>query len=108
MLISIVVFGLVGQQPLWLELISRVVLIPVIAGAAYEVLRFTADHYDNRLVRILIQPNLELQYFTTREPNDEQLELAIVALRSVLVLDGVILDTPVDGLQPVPVPVVAE
>lgn len=105
MLISIIVFALVGQQPMWVELISRVTLIPLIAGAAYEVLRFTADHYDNRLVRILIRPNLELQYFTTREPNDEQLELAIIALRSVLALDGVIVGEPVEGLQPVPVPV---
>ena len=92
MLVSIAVFGLLGSQSLVDEIISRIVLIPVIAGLAYEILRFTADHYDNRFVRWAIRPNLELQYFTTREPSDEQIELAILALRSVLELDGVVVE----------------
>lgn len=108
MLVSIVVFGLLGSQPLWSELVSRVLLIPVIAGLAYEILRFTADHYDNPIVRFAIQPNLELQYFTTREPNDEQIELAILALRSVLVLDGVLSDEPVGALTPRALPALAD
>lgn len=100
MLVSILVFGVVGDQPLWLDVLSRVTLIPLIAGLAYEVLRFTADHNDNPVVRILTRPNMELQYFTTREPSDEQIELAILALRDVLVLDGVLVDQPVGVLAP--------
>jgi uncharacterized protein YqhQ len=90
MLVSIAVFGVLGSQPLWQELTSRVVFIPIIAGIAYEFLRFTADHYDNTFIRFITRPNLELQLFTTREPDDAQLELAILALRTVLVLDGVL------------------
>lgn len=108
MLISTFVFGALGSQPLWLEIISRIVLIPAIAGLAYEVLRFTADHYDNRFIRILIRPNLELQYFTTREPSDAQLELAIFALRHVLVLDGVLAAEPVTIRGALPIPAGAD
>jgi uncharacterized protein YqhQ len=100
MLVSIVVFGLLGAQPLWTELLSRVLLIPLIAGIAYEVLRFTAAHGDNRFVRVLAQPSLELQSLTTREPSDEQVELAILALRSVLVLDGILVEEPDTALKP--------
>lgn len=103
MVVSIVVFSVIGRQPLWMEVITRVALIPLIAGAAYEILRFTADHYDNRIVRVLTRPNLELQYFTTREPTDEQLELAILSLTTVLALDGV----PLPRVSGVAMPAVA-
>lgn len=103
MLVSMVVFGFLGSQPLWSELVARIVLIPVIAGLAYEILKFTADHYDNPIVWFAIRPNLELQYFTTREPNDDQLELAILALQTVLVLDGVLAEESVRGSVRVPV-----
>lgn len=94
MLVSIAVFAMIGRQSLWEELVTRVALIPLIAGIAYEALRFTADHYENALVRFLIQPNLELQRFTTREPAEAQLKLAILALREVLALDGVLTAEP--------------
>ena len=97
MLVSIAVFSLLGPQSLVDEIVARIFLIPVIAGLAYEVLRFTADHYDNPLIRFLIQPNLELQYLTTREPDEAAIELAILALRHVLVLDGVLTDEPGDA-----------
>ncbi|MGH2583904.1 MAG: DUF1385 domain-containing protein, partial [Dehalococcoidia bacterium] len=99
-------FALMGPQPLWSELVSRLLLIPAIAGLAYEVLRAMAEHADNRLVRPLIRPNLELQSLTTREPADDQIELAIVALRSVLVLDGV--PEPASTAAPATVPAVAQ
>jgi len=105
MLVSIGVFGLLGEQPFWSEVLSRVLLIPVIAGLAYEGLRFTAAYSSNRLVRLLAQPSLDLQAFTTRQPTDEQIELAIYALRMVLVLDGVLAEEPGAPLVPITVPV---
>ena len=95
MLTSIVVFTARGSQPFWQDLVSRVVFIPLIAGIAYEFLRFTADHYDNKVIRFITRPNLELQLFTTREPDDSQMELAILALQTVLVLDGVLAEDAV-------------
>jgi uncharacterized protein YqhQ len=59
------------------------VLIPVIAGLAYEVIRFAAKHMDRRWVRVAMVPGLTLQKMTTREPTLEQLEVAITALRAV-------------------------
>jgi uncharacterized protein YqhQ len=103
MITSIFVFGLLGAQPFWSELVSRLLLIPVIAGLAYEALRFTARYQDHPLVNILAQPNLELQAFTTRQPTDDQIEVAILALRTVLELDGVLEDEPGGALSPVPV-----
>jgi uncharacterized protein YqhQ len=103
MITSIFVFGLLGAQPFWSELVSRLLLIPVIAGLAYEALRFTARYQHHPLVNILAQPNLELQAFTTRQPTDDQIEVAILALRTVLELDGVLEDEPGGALSPVPV-----
>jgi uncharacterized protein YqhQ len=74
-LFSIVVFTLLGRPPLPLRILSRVVLIPFIAAVAYEFIRFTAAHYGNRLVRLLVTPSLALQRLTTREP-DEPVPLA--------------------------------
>jgi uncharacterized protein YqhQ len=84
MVITIVVYSFVGR-PGWVMLIaSRVLLIPVIAGLAYEVIRFSAKHMDKRWVRILMRPGLALQKLTTREPTLDQLEVAIVSLRAVM------------------------
>jgi len=65
--------------------LSRVIGIPVVAGIAYELIRFTAKHIDNPIIRILIKPNLALQHLTTREPDLEMLEVAIAAFKRVLV-----------------------
>ena len=101
MILSMFVFGALGAQPFWSELLSRLILIPAIGGIAYEALRLTARFQHVPLVRLLAQPNLELQTFTTRQPTDEQIEVAILALRSVLVLDGVLADEPAVSLAPV-------
>lgn len=82
--ISILVFLPLGRPPLLLRIISRLALLPVITGLAYEALRFTGKHGDNPLIRALIVPNLALQKLTTREPDDAMLETAIVALQRVL------------------------
>lgn len=83
-LISILVFAPLGRPALLWRLFSRLVMIPIITGIAYEVLRFTGRHADNRLIQLLIKPNLALQRLTTREPDDDMLEVAITALKTVL------------------------
>jgi uncharacterized protein YqhQ len=88
MVIAIFVFAFIGQ-PSWQWLIaSRILLLPVIAGLAYEVIRFAGKHTDNRLLMALLAPGLWLQRLTTREPSLDQLEVSIRALREVLRLEG--------------------
>jgi uncharacterized protein YqhQ len=82
--VSVFMFSFLGRPPLLLLLASRVLLIPVIAGVAYEIIRFTAKHMDNPLVRAIVVPNLALQHLTTNEPDDQMLEVAICALQRVL------------------------
>jgi uncharacterized protein YqhQ len=90
MVISILVFALLGRPPLLLRILSRIVLIPVIAGIAYEFIKFSARHQDNWLMRVLIAPGLWLQGFTTREPDASMLEVSIAALRRLLVEEQLI------------------
>ncbi|MBN1995598.1 MAG: DUF1385 domain-containing protein [Anaerolineae bacterium] len=85
MVISIFVFALVGDPALWLKIVSRVVLIPVIAGIAYEFLKFSAAHQQNPIIKILIAPGLALQRMTTREPDLSMLEVSIAALKKLLI-----------------------
>ena|SRR5579859_1266398 len=80
---SIVLFALLGPLPLWERLGSRVLLIPLVAGVAFEYIRLTARHLDNPLVRLLIAPNLALQRLTTREPDEHMLEVAIAAFQAM-------------------------
>ena len=84
MVIAIFVFAFVGR-PVWYWLIaSRILLLPVIAGLAYELIRYAGKHQDNRALMTLLAPGLWLQRLTTREPSDDQVEVSIRALRSVL------------------------
>jgi uncharacterized protein YqhQ len=88
MVIAIFVFAFVGQ-PAWYWLIaSRILLLPVIAGLAYEVIRFAGKHSDNAVLMTLLAPGLWLQRLTTREPTLDQLEVSIRALKEVLRLEG--------------------
>lgn len=82
-LISVVVFSLLGPLPLGLRLVSRILLLPVIAGIAYEYIRWTASHLDSPLVRLMIKPNLALQRLTTREPSLDMLEVSIAAFNAM-------------------------
>ncbi len=86
--ISVLLFSLLGRPPLVWRLISRVVLIPVVAGIAYEYLRFTARNQGVALIRAITRPNLWLQRLTTRQPDESMLEVAITALRYVLEAEG--------------------
>ena len=84
MVVTIVVYSFIGR-PGWLLLIlSRVVLIPLIAGLSYEVIRFAAKHMDKAWVRVLMKPGLLLQKLTTRQPTLDQVEVAVASLRAVL------------------------
>jgi len=84
MVIAIFVFALVGR-PAWPWLIaSRILLLPVIAGLAYELIRYAGKHQDNRVLMTLLAPGLWLQRLTTREPSDDQVEVSIQALQRVI------------------------
>ena len=88
MAISILVFSLVpSTTPFAVKFAARVVLIPLIAGLAYEVIRFSARHLTNPVCRMLTRPGMWLQKITTKEPDDSQLEIAIMALRTALAYD---------------------
>jgi uncharacterized protein YqhQ len=97
MIISIFVFAPFHFDNIFLRLASRVVLIPVVAGIAYEFMRFTAAHTDNALVRLVIVPGLSLQRLTTRQPDEAMIECAIAALKPVLAADGIELSAPVEA-----------
>jgi len=84
LIIAILVFSLFGWPSLWLRILSRIALIPVIAALSYEIMKFGASHIKNTIVRILLAPGLILQAMTTREPDDSQLEAAISALNEVI------------------------
>ena len=87
--LSIIVFALVGNPPVALRILSRILLVPVIAAIAYELMRLGAANYRYRIVRWLMAPSLALQGLTTREPDDGQMTCAITALERVLHEDSV-------------------
>src|SRR5438876_76863 len=88
MVIAIFVFAFFGR-PVWYWLIAtRILLLPLIAGIAYELIRFAGKHTDNRFLMTLLAPGLWLQRLTTREPTLDQLEVSIRALREVLEREG--------------------
>ncbi len=86
--ITILIFAPFKQPTLLFRLLSRLVLLPVLAGISYESIRLTARFADQPWMRPLIAPNLALQRLTTRDPDDEMLEVAITALKAVLTDEG--------------------
>lgn len=128
MVLSVLLFLMIGR-PAWYWLYgSRIVLVPVIAAVAYEIIRVGAANAENPLVRAILLPGLALQGITTRQPDDEMLEVSISAFKRVLVTDAVIAESeldpavvpvdtlgrplfpmpiPVGGVTPMPVPVAA-
>jgi uncharacterized protein YqhQ len=82
-LVSVLVHSLLGDQTIFWRLTSRVLLIPVIAGLAVEYIRWTANHLNSPLVRLLIKPNLALQSLTTRQPDHSMLEVAIESFKTM-------------------------
>ena len=98
MVIAIVVFAFLGRPNLFLSVISRVVLLPVIAAVSYEVIRFSGAHAQHTLVRLITAPSLALQSLTTREPDDDQIEVAIHAMKRAIA-DDEAADAAADSLH---------
>ena len=88
MVVSVFVYALLGRPAWYWLIVSRIVLLPVIAGIAYELIRFAGKHSENRILMTILAPGLWLQRLTTREPTLDQLEVSIRALREVLELEG--------------------
>jgi uncharacterized protein YqhQ len=88
MVVSIFVFALVGSPALPIKILSRILLVPVVAGISYELMRLGAANYRYRVVRWLLAPGLALQGLTTREPDENMMECAIISLKRVLRRDG--------------------
>ncbi len=87
MVIAVVAFVFVGREPLWWLVVSRIVLVPVVAAAAYEVIRLSGRYSANPLVRLITGPSLALQSLTTRQPDDDQIEIAIAAMQQAIDAD---------------------
>ena len=85
--VSILVFAFVGRSPIWWLIVSRVVLIPVIAAISYEIIRLGATHRDNLLSRLITYPGLLLQSLTTRVPDEGQMEVAATAMKMAIAAD---------------------
>lgn len=83
MIISIFVFLFITSENVWLRLLYRLLLLPVVAGISYEIIKFTGRH-DNRFTRAISKPGMLLQYMTTKEPDDSQIEVAIASLKAVI------------------------
>jgi uncharacterized protein YqhQ len=94
MVIGVFVFAFFGRLPWYWLIVTRIAFLPVIAGIAYELIRFAGKHAHNRVVNTLLAPGLWLQRLTTREPELDQLEVSIRALREVLDREGAL--TPAD------------
>jgi uncharacterized protein YqhQ len=82
-ILSVLLFSLLGPLPFWWRLASRILFLPILACLAYEYIRWTANHLSSKLVRILVKPNLALQHLTTRQPNRDMLEVAIAAFNAM-------------------------
>ena len=82
--IAIIVFIFIGPLPVLWRIATRILLIPVIAGIAYEYTHFLANNMDNKVVYAIAKPNLALQQLTTREPDESMLEVAIAAFTSMI------------------------
>ncbi len=83
MVISILMFSLISWQNVWLRIAYRLLLLPIVAGVSYEIIKFAGKH-PNGVIGILTKPGLLLQKLTTREPDESQLEVAIYAMKAVI------------------------
>lgn len=86
--ISIVLFAVLGTPDLWVRVLSRILLIPVIAGIAYELLRLGGKYPDSAFMKVIVAPGLLLQALTTRYPDESQMEVAIASMNTLLDREG--------------------
>jgi uncharacterized protein YqhQ len=87
LVLSILVFSLLGVEGWLVMVLSRLLVIPLVAGVAFEFIMWSARHQENPLVRVLVWPGLQLQKLTTREPTDDQVEVAMASLKKVLSME---------------------
>ena len=87
MIVAIILFTFLGRPSILISIASRVVLIPLIAGISYEIIRFSGAHSGNPLVNAIVYPSLALQKLTTRKPDDDQIEVAITAMSHAIAVD---------------------
>jgi uncharacterized protein YqhQ len=84
MIVALLIFALLGKQPMIWRIISRILLIPVIAGISYELIRLAGKFSKYKMVNILFYPGLLLQKITTKEPDNDQIEVAISSFKKVI------------------------
>lgn len=89
LVVLILIFAFLGRQPLLMRVLSRLAVVPLVAGLSYEIIRLARNHRDSRFVQALMAPGLMLQKMTTLEPSLDQLEVAIASLGRLLILEGV-------------------
>ncbi len=87
LVVSIFVFAAVGRPDWYWLVLSRVVLVPLIAGISYEIIRYAGRHEHNLFVRVVMAPGLGLQWLTTKQPDSDQIEIAIAALERIVELE---------------------
>ena len=87
LVLSILVFSLLGVEGWLFMVLSRLIVIPLVAGIAFEFIMWSARHQENPIVQILVWPGLQLQKLTTREPTDDMVEVAMASLRKVLSME---------------------
>jgi uncharacterized protein YqhQ len=87
LVLSILVFSLLGVEGWLYMLVSRVVVIPLVAGIAFEFIMWSARNQDSAVVRALVWPGLQMQKLTTREPSDDMVEVAMASLKKVLSME---------------------
>ncbi|OFW68736.1 MAG: hypothetical protein A2V52_00585 [Actinobacteria bacterium RBG_19FT_COMBO_54_7] len=87
LVLTVLVYSFLGRPALWLRILERLAIIPLIAGVSYEIMRL-ADRRRSRLLKVIVVPGLALQKLTTRRPDREQAEVALTALRLLLAEEG--------------------
>ena len=97
-ILSILMFSLLAGQNIWVSILGRVILVPVIASLAYELLRFGARYRQHWWIRWLYLPGIWLQAITTKQPDDRQIEVAIAAMQEALAANGE--GAPVGSMNP--------
>jgi uncharacterized protein YqhQ len=102
-ILSILMFSLLAGQNIWVSIIGRILLVPVIASLAYELLRFGARYRQHWWIRWLYLPGIWLQSITTKQPDDEQIEVAIASMQEALAANGEA--APAGSLDPVRRPI---
>ena len=98
--LSILIFSLMGRPALWLRVLERLLIIPFVAAFSYEIIKFAGKHEDSRWVRAVLSPGMLLQKLTTREPDDEQLAVAIDALEAAIATEPVALPNLEERMEP--------